>query len=141
MAQEDELIKEIVESFAENLSEDYDLSELIDQLHYLRKHPINLNNTTPEELKKLSAMVVAAEKYEDEVLGLKPQKEPETIAEAVEIKMFENKMSQTKLAEELGLAKSKLSELLSGKRKPDVQFLKVLYKVLKIDAGFLLEHA
>lgn len=98
-------------------------------------------NLKPEELKKLSAMVVAAEKYEDEVLGLKPQKEPETIAEAVELKMFENKMSQTKLAEELGLAKSKLSELLSGKRKPDVQFLKVLYKVLKIDAGFLLEHA
>lgn len=98
-------------------------------------------NLKPEELKKLSAMVVAAEKYEDEVLGLKPQKEPETIQEAVELKMFENKMSQTKLAEELGLAKSKLSELLSGKRKPDVQFLKVLYKVLKIDAGFLLEHA
>ncbi|WP_225869620.1 helix-hairpin-helix domain-containing protein [Pedobacter psychroterrae] len=53
MAQEDELIKDIVESFAENLSEDYDLSELIEQLHYLRKHPINLNNTRPAELKKL----------------------------------------------------------------------------------------
>lgn len=98
-------------------------------------------NLKPEELKKLSAMVAAAEKYEDEVLGLKPQKEPESIAEAVELKMFEKKMSQSRLAEELGLAKSKLSELLSGKRKPDVQFLKMLYKVLKIDAGFLLEHA
>lgn len=98
-------------------------------------------NLKPEELKKLSAMVVAAEKYEDEVLGLKPQKEPESIAEAVELKMFEKKISQSRLAEELGLAKSKLSELLSGKRKPDVQFLKMLYKVLKIDAGFLLEHA
>ncbi|WP_146863144.1 helix-turn-helix domain-containing protein [Chitinophaga cymbidii] len=98
-------------------------------------------NLKPEELKKLSAMVVAAEKYEDEVLGLKPQKEPGSIAEAVELKMFEKKMSQSRLAEELGLAKSKLSELLSGKRKPDVPFLKSLYKVLKIDAGFLLEHA
>lgn len=99
------------------------------------------DNLKPEELKKLSAMVVAAEKYEDEVLGLKPQKEPETIAEAVELKMFEHKLTQSKLAEKLGLASSKLSEILSGKRKPDVQFLKVLYKVLKIDAGFLLEHA
>ncbi|QEH41629.1 helix-turn-helix domain-containing protein [Chitinophaga sp. XS-30] len=99
------------------------------------------DNLKPEELKKLSAMVVAAEKYEDEVLGLKPQKEPETIAEAVELKMFEHKLTQSKLAEKLGLANSKLSEILSGKRKPDVQFLKVLYKVLKIDAGFLLEHA
>lgn len=53
IAQEDELIKDIVESFAENLPEDYDLSELTEQLVYFRKHPIDLNNTTPSELKKL----------------------------------------------------------------------------------------
>ncbi|RZM21545.1 MAG: helix-hairpin-helix domain-containing protein, partial [Pedobacter sp.] len=33
--------------------EDYDLSELTEQLHYLRRHPIDLNNTHPAELKKL----------------------------------------------------------------------------------------
>jgi transcriptional regulator with XRE-family HTH domain len=83
---------------------------------------------------------VAAEKYEDEVLGLKPQKEPRTIAEVVELKMFEHKMNQARLAEKLGLGKSKVSEILSGKRKPDIPFLKGIYKVLKIDADFLLEH-
>ena len=31
-------------------------------------------NLSSAELKKLSAMAVAAEKYEDEVLGLKPAK-------------------------------------------------------------------
>jgi HTH-type transcriptional regulator/antitoxin HigA len=99
------------------------------------------NNLTSVEIKKLSAMTEAAEKYEDGVLGLKPPKPPKTIAELVELKMFENKMSQAKLAEELGLGKSKVSEILSGKRKPDVPFLKGLHKVLKIDANFLLEHA
>jgi HTH-type transcriptional regulator / antitoxin HigA len=98
-------------------------------------------NLTTEEVEHLSTMVVAAEKYEDEVLGLKPQKEPKSIVEAVELKMFENKLSQAKLAEKLGLAKSKLSEILNGKRKPDISFLKALHKVLKIDAAFLLEHA
>ncbi len=98
-------------------------------------------NLRPEELKQLAAMAVAAEKYENDVLGLKPQKEPESIVEAVEQKMFEKRMSQSALAGQLGIGISKFSDILNGKRKPDVPFLKALYKVLKIDAGFLLEHA
>ncbi len=98
-------------------------------------------NLTHIELKNLAAMAEAAEKFEDEVLGFKPGKGPQTIAELVELKMFENKMTQAKLAEELGLGKSKVSEILTGKRKPDVPFLKGVHKVLKIDADFLLEHA
>lgn len=95
----------------------------------------------PTELRKLAAMAAAAEKYEDEVLNLTPRKDPQTIAELVELKMFENKLTQSKLAEELGIGKSKVSEILAGKRKPDLPFLKGLHKVLKIDANFLLEHA
>lgn len=51
--QEDQLIKDLIESIAENLPEDYDLSELQDRLTYYRKNPINLNNTNAEELKTL----------------------------------------------------------------------------------------
>ncbi len=51
--QEDQLIKDLIESIAENLPEDYDLSELQDRLTYYRKHPINLNGTNAEELKTL----------------------------------------------------------------------------------------
>lgn len=98
-------------------------------------------NLTASELKSLSAMAKAAEEYEDNVLGLKPVKEPATITELLEQKMFENKMTQAKLADTLGLGKSKLSEILSGKRKPDVTFLKAVYKKLKVDPAFLLEHA
>jgi hypothetical protein len=51
--QEDNLINDLIESIAENLPEDYDLSELQDRLTYFSKHPINLNKTTPEELNTL----------------------------------------------------------------------------------------
>lgn len=51
--QQDNLIKDLIESIAENLPEDYDLSELQDRLTYYRKHPININNTNAEELKAL----------------------------------------------------------------------------------------
>ena len=97
-------------------------------------------NLTSKELKTLEAMAKAAEEYEDNVLGLRPSKEPQTIAELLEQKMYENKMTQAKLATTLGLGSSKLSEILSGKRKPDVSFLKALYKKLNVDAAFLLDH-
>ena len=98
-------------------------------------------NLFAAELKKIAAMSVAAEKYEDEVLGLSPKKVPGTIAEAIELKMLENKMTQAKLAPEIGIGQSKISEILSGKRKPDISFLKGVRKILKIDADFLLDHA
>ena len=96
-------------------------------------------NLTKAELKILSAMSIAAENYEETVLGLKPFKEPETIAEIVELKLFENKMTQASLSDQIGIAKSKVSEILNGKRKADIPFLKGIHKVLKIDAGLLLE--
>jgi HTH-type transcriptional regulator/antitoxin HigA len=98
-------------------------------------------NLTSKDLKTLAAMSKAAEEYEDNVLGLKPAKKPQTITELLEQKMYENKMTQAKLADKLGLGKSKLSEILSGKRKPDVPFLKAVYKKLKVDPAFLLDHA
>jgi HTH-type transcriptional regulator/antitoxin HigA len=97
-------------------------------------------NLTSKELRTLGAMTKAAEEYEDNVLGLKPSKEPETISELLQQKMYENKMTQAKLASTLGLGSSKLSEIISGKRKPDVPFLKALYKKLNIDPAFLLDH-
>ena len=93
---------------------------------------------TKLESAKLSKMSIAVELYEDEILGFKLFKEPETIPELVELKLFERKMTQTRLAEETGLAKSKVSEILNGKRKADIPFLKGIHKVLNIDAGLLL---
>ncbi|WP_235524199.1 helix-hairpin-helix domain-containing protein [Pedobacter sp. Hv1] len=51
--QEDTFIRDLIENIAENLTEDQDLSELQDRLTFYKKHPINLNKTTIEELKSL----------------------------------------------------------------------------------------
>lgn len=98
-------------------------------------------NLTSDEMKRMAAMAVAAEEYEDNILGLKPIEHPKTIAALLALKMYENKMTQATLATKLGLGKSKLSEILNGKRKPDVAFLKALYEKMHIDPAFLLEHA
>jgi hypothetical protein len=46
-------IRDILESVTENLPDDYDMTELVDVLMRYRKHPIDLNHVTPEELKSL----------------------------------------------------------------------------------------
>ncbi|WP_316812923.1 helix-turn-helix domain-containing protein [Pedobacter heparinus] len=97
-------------------------------------------NLTDSEIEKLRTLTLATEKFEDEVLGLKPVKQPESIPEVLELFMFENKISQAKLADELGMGKPKLSQILTGKRKPDITFLKAIYDKLKIDPKFILDH-
>ena len=88
-------------------------------------------------LAKLSNLVEA---YEDNVLQLMPIK-PKTLQEAVEFKMAEQKLTQTGLAKKLGIGAPKLSQILTGKREPDIIFLKAVHKKLNIDAEFLLTHA
>jgi transcriptional regulator with XRE-family HTH domain len=65
---------------------------------------------------------------------------PKTLQEAVEFKRAEKKLTQAKLAKKLGIGAPKLSQILSGKREPDVVFLKAIHKELDIDADFILTH-
>ena len=98
------------------------------------------NNLMPDELNKLRTMALAAEKYEDEVLHLKPPKRLETLTDVIELFMYENKLSQAKLADKLGVGKPKLSQILNGKRQPDVLFLKALYRKLNLDPKVILDY-
>jgi hypothetical protein len=52
-AQEDLLIKELLEDLVHNLPEDFDLVELTERLVHYKKHPINLNRTNADDLKNL----------------------------------------------------------------------------------------
>jgi HTH-type transcriptional regulator/antitoxin HigA len=97
-------------------------------------------NLTPSEIEQLKSMTVAAEKYEDEILHLKPAIQPKSLSEVIELFMFENKLSQARLADRLGVGKPKLSQILTGKRQPDVLFLKALYRKLNIDPKVILDH-
>jgi hypothetical protein len=49
----DSMIKDLIESLAPDLPEDYDLSELAETLTFLHQHPINLNTASADELKAL----------------------------------------------------------------------------------------
>ena len=65
---------------------------------------------------------------------------PTTLEGMIELKMYERKLKQKELAKLLGLSEPKLSQILSGKRPPDVAFLKAAHQKLEIDASFLLNH-
>ena len=92
-----------------------------------------------EEAAMLTKLSKLAEDYEDNTLQLMPIK-PKSLQEAVEFKMAERKLTQAKLAKKLGIGAPKLSQIMTGKRVPDVDFLKAVYKELHIDADFLLTH-
>ncbi len=95
------------------------------------------NNLTAAETKKLGVMAQAAELFEDEFY---PLPMPKTIPEMVELKMFQMKLTQAALADIMGLGRPKLSQILSGKREPDVTFLKAAFEKLHIDPAFLLKN-
>lgn len=95
-----------------------------------------LNKTESSMLERLSKM---AEDYEDNTLKIMPLK-PKNLREAIEFKRAEKKLTQAKLAKKLGIGAPKLSQILSGKREPDVIFIKAIHKQLNIDAEFILSH-
>ena len=93
-----------------------------------------------EESAMLASLSKLAEAHEDTSMQLMPIK-PKTLQEAVEFKMAERKLTQAKLAKTLGMGAPKLSQILTGKREPDVTFLKAVHRKLNIDAEFLLTHS
>jgi antitoxin component HigA of HigAB toxin-antitoxin module len=95
-------------------------------------------NLSKLEVSKLRKMALAAEAFEDIHY---PLPKPKTIPEMVELKRFQLKLTQAALADMLGLGKPKLSQILNGKREPDVPFLKAVYQKLGVDPGFLLDNA
>ncbi len=94
----------------------------------------SLSESNTEELSKLSLL---AEQYEDTVLKIMPL--PVTINTVVQHKIKELNLTQAKLADLLGIGTSKLSQILTGKREPDVSFLKAVHNKLGISGDFLLE--
>lgn len=90
-----------------------------------------------EALKKLSVM---AEQYEDSI-PLMPIKAPTTLTEMIRYKMFEMNLKQKQLARVLDISEARISELLTGKRKINLELAKKLHAKLNIDAHFILEVA
>ena len=96
------------------------------------------DNLTEQENEELTEMSLAVQAFEQNFYEIPKINSLEAM---FEFKMYEMKLNRTKLSALLEIGNSKLSDILNGKRPPDIKFLKAAYKKLGIDAGFLLNHA
>jgi HTH-type transcriptional regulator/antitoxin HigA len=101
-------------------------------LTLMNKGEANLSRSQSDKLRKLA---VAAQSYEKSIYTIPP---PTTLEGMIELKMYERRLKQKELAKLMGLSEPKLSQILTGKRVPDVAFLKAAHQKLGIDASFLL---
>ena len=103
---------------------------------YLKK---GISNLDADDLVALDTISMLIHNYE-KVYYPMPLK-PQTITEMVERKMYEMKLRQRDLAKLLGVTENRLSEILNGKRKVNLDFAKRLHLRLNIDADFILKTA
>ena len=87
------------------------------------------------ELGAIRSLATLAQEYEQNKFTIEP---PTTLAGLIEMKMFELKMKQKDLAHKLNISNAKLSLIMNGKQKPDVEFLKSLHQELGVDGNYLL---
>ena len=103
---------------------------------FLQKGFEHLSFEEDEELARMTSLI---EDYEAIHYPL-PFK-PKTLIEMLELKMFERKLKQKDLAKVLQVTENRISEVINGKRKVNMDLAKRLYSELNIDPHFILTHA
>src|ERR1700733_10813520 len=94
-------------------------------------------NVSKEELGEIRSLAELAQDYEQSIYVIDA---PTTLEGMIEMRVFEMKLNQKELVHKLDVSPAKLSLILNGKQRADIRFLKAVYKQLKIDAEFVLEH-
>jgi HTH-type transcriptional regulator/antitoxin HigA len=96
---------------------------------------VNNNTSTDDknylELDLLSDLVAD---YEEEYY---PVATP-TLVETLKLRMYEMGLTQTKLAEMLGLSKARISEIITGKGEPSLKTGREISRKLNIDPAIVL---
>ena len=120
-----------------------DYTEIMNKIEFfIQKATKNggVDTLPPEEFDALNDLSLIANAYEKNVRNsfLSP---PKTISDALKIKMMQLRLKQKDMANLLGIAESRLSEVLSGKRKVNMDLAKKLNRILKIEAEFILQTA
>ncbi len=82
---------------------------------------------------ELEVLVTLIQAYDEKHYPIPPP----TLEQAIEFYMDQHGVSRSKLAKILG-SKSRVSELLSGKRTPSVRMMKILHRELGVPADVLL---
>jgi len=92
-------------------------------------------NVSKSELTEIRKLALQAQEYEQSKFTIEP---PTTLAGIIEMKMYEMRLKQKDLAKKLKVSDAKLSLIMNGKQKPDVDFLKAVHKQLHVNGDFLL---
>jgi HTH-type transcriptional regulator / antitoxin HigA len=94
----------------------------------------------PEEADELQRLSLLAETYENSV-PVFPINPPQSLAQMIRLKMMQMNMKQKDMSKMLDITESHLSEILTKKRRVNIDIAKKLRSVLKIEADFILEMA
>lgn len=95
---------------------------------------MSLDVLSGQQVRDLEVLAILVEKYENEHF---PVTLP-TPVEAIEFRIDQLGISRSKLAELIGFPKSRVSEVLNGKRNPSLDMMRALHERLNIPAGVLL---
>ncbi|TAE33463.1 MAG: helix-turn-helix domain-containing protein [Cytophagales bacterium] len=96
-------------------------------------------NMTEAEMAELQRLSLLAEQYED--VHYPMPVEPATLPEMIRLRMFQENMKQKDAAQTLGISETRLSEVLAGKRRVNMDLAKRLHERLRIRAEFILKAA
>jgi len=118
------------------IANDTDYSNIMSKIDSLMAK--GSENVSKEELSEIRKLALAAQQYEQSNYVIEA---PATLAGMIEMRMYEMRLRQKDLAKKLKISNAKLSLIMNGKQKPDVNFLKAVHKELQVDADFILEHA
>lgn len=93
---------------------------------------------SPEKMTELEKLTQLIKAYED--VHYPTPIEPKNLVEMIELRMFQQHLNQKALSQILDVTETRVSEILKGKRKINIEFAKKLYERLEIDADFILRY-
>ena len=95
-----------------------------------------------EQENRFLVLAKAIEAYEDSIPIMPlPVPPPKTLVEILEYKMYEKRLKQRDMARLLDVFEARLSDVLTGKRKSNLDLAKRMHLQLGIDAAFILQVA
>lgn len=94
----------------------------------------------PEEADELARLSLLAETYED-AIPVFPINPPQSLEQIIRLKMMQMNIKQKEMSRMLDITESHLSEILSKKRRVNIDVAKKLRSVLKIEADVILDMA
>lgn len=96
-----------------------------------------VNNDTPEDDKNLLELDLISDLVADYEEENYPIAAP-TLVELLKLRMYEKGLTQTKLAEMLGISTARISEIITGKGEPSLKTGREISRKLDIDPAIVL---